>query len=91
MAKSLKQAQRNKLLFYLSIMTLPVIQFIVFYICVNANSLLLAFKEYKVVNGIIEESFVGFRNLADTYKAIFTERTFLNCIKNSLMFYGISL
>lgn len=89
--KNIKQAQRNKLIFYLSIMAIPVIQFVVFYICVNMNSFLLAFKEYNFTNGQIVEKFVGFVNLRETFAGLFTEELYLNCIKNSFMFYGISV
>lgn len=89
--KKIKPTKYAKLFFYLSIMTLPVIQFIVFYICVNMNSFLLAFKEYSFVNGQMLEKFVGFDNLREIFVGIFTEQVYLNCIKNSFMFYGISI
>ena len=58
--------KKKKLWFYISIMAFPVIQFIIFYLIVNANSLLLAFKEYKVEeNGVITESVVWFKNIFD--------------------------
>ena len=90
--KSLQSAKTGKLLFYISLVAFPVVQFIIFYIIVNFNSLSLAFKEYTVTaNGVLEYEFVGFKNLGDTYVKLFTDEFYITCIKNSLIFYGISI
>lgn len=92
MAKSLQQGKRGKLWFYISIMAFPVAQFIVFWVIVNANSLLLSFKDYTInSDGVMVESFVGFDNLRQIFIDIFTLDKFIYCIKNSLLFYGVSI
>ena len=50
--------KRKDLIFYCCLLFLPILQFCVFYIGVNANSLLLAFKDYS--DG--PAKFVGFDN-----------------------------
>ena len=53
----------GKLLFYIGLIALPTIQFIIFYICVNFNSILLAFRSYdKITN---QYWFVGLNNFKD--------------------------
>lgn len=92
MEKTIKQGKRSKLAFYLSIMIFPVVQFTIFWIIVNANSLLLSFKEYTLnESGVMINTFVGFKNLVTVYKDLFTAEIFINCIKNSLLFYGVSI
>lgn len=57
---------RRKFLFYAGFIALPVIQFAVFYIGVNFNSILLAFKDYTYADGY---GWAGF----DNFKRLFTE------------------
>ena len=86
-----KIGQRGKLILYISIMALPVLQFILFYILVNANSILLSFKKFDVVDGAYVQVFVGFENISRVISDLFTTESFLNMIKNSLLFYGVSI
>ncbi len=91
MEKKVMPGSRKKLWFYISIMAFPVVQFIIFYLIVNANSLVLSFKQYELTeNGDIIEKFVWLENIINTYVEIFTAEKFLYCIKNSLIFYGIA-
>lgn len=80
----------KKFLFYLSLIILPCIQFCVFYLYVNGNSLLLSFKKYEYVAGELVSSFVGFSNLKQVFHDLFTEPIFQYCIKNSFFFYLLS-
>lgn len=50
------------LIFYCVMFALPLIQFGIFYIGVNFNSILLAFKEYTVVGRSVTTVWVGFKN-----------------------------
>lgn len=75
--------KRNQLIFYIAIMSLPILQTLVFYIYANFNSILLAFQEYDGVEGY---KFVGF----DTLKKVFTQEhslfinfDFIAIIKNT--------
>lgn len=90
MKKQTLPGTKNKLIFYTLIMIFPVIQFIVFWIIVNFNSIMLSFKSYANVDGNYIESFVGLKNIFKVYRQIFTDEIFAPCLKNSFLFYGIS-
>ena len=51
--KNLKGAmgKRSANIFFYTMVTIPIVQFIIFYIVVNFNSILLAFKQYEIVPG----------------------------------------
>ena len=92
MEKSIKQSRKAKLICYLSVITIPVLQFIVFYIIVNANSFSLAFKNYFYNDkGDLIMEIVWFQNFRNVIVDLFTKKEFENIIGNSLLFYGISL
>ena len=85
-----KEAKRmnfkaNGLLFYCILFAIPVIQFCVFYLGVNFNSILLAFKDYDVFTG--KYSYTGF----DNFKRFFNDLGYGNILsyawKNSLKIY----
>lgn len=86
------QKSRN-LIFYCCMLGLPVLQFCIFYIYVNFNSILLAFQEYKDGNYI----FAGFQNFKDLWgmfsgKIISADAiTLRNSLKNSLIAFTMSL
>ena len=42
---------RKDIIFYAALMAFPVVQFLIFYIVVNANSLLLTFRSYDTLTG----------------------------------------
>jgi len=50
-AKGMNSKRRAELVFYFVMVTLPLMHFIIFYIGVNFNSVLLSFKEYRYVDG----------------------------------------
>lgn len=92
LSKSMGKGART---FYIVMFALPLLQFLIFYVAVNFNSILLAFKSiYKVnENGHIYyvTKFVGF----DTFKKfIVTElnsQLYQVAIKNSLIYLAFSI
>lgn len=62
--------RRQDLIFYISLFILPCIQFTIFYIGVNMNSILLAFKNYQMQTDGLVSSFAGFDNFAAAIKLI---------------------
>lgn len=66
--KKMTVAKKRDLLFYIALMAFPVIQFVVFYIVVNINSITLAFKEYDIAAG--KTLFVGFENFKQAFNMI---------------------
>ena len=58
---SLKTAKRKDLIFYIIMIAFPVLQFLVMYIYVNINSILLSFQDFNRDTNQFE--FVGFDNI----------------------------
>ena len=85
-AKS-KRFARNVFLF--CVLVIPVVQFIVFYIGVNINSILLAFKDYDLNTG--EYYFVGGKHFTAFINQIKSEFVLQSATKNSFMLYAIGL
>lgn len=86
-SSSLRKVKKYKLFFYLSIIVLPMIQFLVFYVGVNANSFMLAFKDYNYVEGKLTSSFVGFDNFAQVIKDLGSLPVFKYAWKNSIIYF----
>ncbi len=80
--------ERNRKVFYALLLAFPVLQFIIFYVCVNLNSILLAFKVYDYDTGAY--SFAGFSNFTFVFNQFGTV-IFQSAIKNSLILYVFTL
>ena len=76
--------KRSSMLFYILIMLLPIVQFVLMYICVNINSIFLAFKEYTTEGTYIwlEQPF---QNFQEVFKDITDSKTFGYALENSLI------
>lgn len=81
--------KRNGLIFYILTFAIPVIQFCIFYIGVNFNSILLAFKDYDAVTG--KYSFAYFDNFKRFFDNIMLGAELTWAIKNSLKLWFTSL
>ncbi len=80
-----KAAKRSEYVFYWSLILLPFLQFIVFYVIVNLNSFKLAFQEY---NGqTFEYTFAGFKN----FKNIFKDSAISTAVGYSVKAYFLGL
>lgn len=95
--KPMSRTQKRNLFFGLMII-IPVLIFIVFYVIVNFNTILLAFKKYALVPGEIayKETFAGF----DNFKRIFDLFSYntelfgyenLKMIRNSFILWGCKI
>ena len=60
-----KKKLKGRTIFYICAAAWSVIQFILFYLCVNLNSILLAFKDFEYGEGY---TFVGFDNFVQVVK-----------------------
>ena len=94
MRKTLNKAKTEKLLVYISLIIIPIVQFLIFYVVVNANSFALSFKEYAYVtdssgNMVLQTTFVGFKNIIGIYKMLVQDETFSKIVGNSILFYFI--
>ena len=75
--------------FYIAFMAIPVIQFLIFYVGVNANSFLLAFQKYDRVKG--GYNIVGFDNFVQVYKEFSGAGSVLaQSLKNSFSVYLVA-
>lgn len=79
---------KKDLLFVLLVAFLPLLQFLIFYIGVNANSFLLAFKSYDSATSF---SFVGFANFVALFKDFSSFTFYLVALKNSALVFGIGM
>ena len=61
--------RKRQVIFYCALLFIPVLQFCIFYIGVNFNSLLLMFKKYSVTEGY---SFAGVENFVSVWNGIFS-------------------
>lgn len=76
---------RNRLIFYCVFLAFPVLQFCIFYIGVNFNSFLLAFKSYDYSTGLYD--WVGFLNFKRVFYDFEHVQYLQMSIRNSLLLY----
>lgn len=86
-----KKSLDKKMLFYIGLLALPLLQFCVFYIYVNFKFIVLAFQEYDVQNFTYE--FVGLSNFTTVFDKVFVSEgtAFAIRFKNSLFNYLMTL
>ncbi len=96
----LTQKKRNRLIFYSCFIALPVIHFLLFYVYINFNSILMAFQEYTYTEPIVDTimgtytpggytaGFAGFDNFVAAWKS-FT--SFDYRIWNALLFAAVNI
>lgn len=77
-----KTAKRREMLFYILMIALPVLQFCIFYIGVNFNSILLAFQTYDREGNTFR--FAGFENFVFQFREFALSSTLRGSVVNSL-------
>lgn len=82
------ERRRKELAFYILLVAYPVLQFCVFYIWVNFNSILLSFKSYDVFEGYSWDGLTNFKYIFDSFSS---NPTFQTYIKNSLIVLVLAL
>ncbi len=87
MHNSNKIKNTSGFIFYTSMLAIPVIQFIVFYVFVNINSVLLAFQKFDGVGFV----FAGFQNFEEIYRELTTADALLVSLKNSFIVFGVTI
>lgn len=78
---SIGTKKKSRLIFYISMMALPIIQFLVFYVYINLDSFSLAFQKYSFEEGYM---FNGFNNFIDVFASFNTDVSLSFSVKNSL-------
>ena len=91
--KHIHDKRKKELIFYVVMLALPVLQFSIFYLGVNFNSILMAFQRYDdTAKEFIFLDFPNvFKNFKDVFHALGTETVFPYALKNSLIAYFVSL
>ena len=85
--KKMSTKKSGQTIFLILFLLFPIVQFFVFYIGVNFNSILLAFEEYDGT----KYNLVGFKNFADVLKDIFSTGALSLPIKNSAIQFATGL
>ena len=81
--------RKKELIFYTVFMIFPIVQMLIFYVYVNANSFVMAFRKYDSVNSTY--IWVGLDNLKDVFREIKAGGLLRTSITNSLLVYGLDL
>lgn len=89
--KSTKFSEKRKeLLFYCAYMAIPIVQLLIFYVGVNLNSVLLAFKRFDLDTK--EFVFSGWENFRQVFFDLSQPYAPIGiALKNSFILYGVSL
>jgi len=83
--KKQSAGRRRALGFYLLLMLVPVLHFCFFYVYVNFNSILMAFRHYAVDPDLgLYSTFAGWDNFSDAWKFLTSHSYY---VKNSLYFF----
>lgn len=86
----LGKRRTNDLIFFTCLVAIPLLHFFIFYVCVNFNSILLAFKSYSSTDGY---EWVGFENFSNLFRDFKKFTLYEQALKNSLIvfFVGTSI
>lgn len=87
--RGLNGSSKEDLIFYALFMAFPVLQFSIFYLGVNFNSLLLTFEKYDVMTNAT--TWVGFRNLKDAFVKMTSSPDLVRAAGISFLAYFIGL
>ncbi len=77
----------QEIIFLCIALAFPITQFLVMYVGVNANSIILSMKEYVGKN---EYVFAGFKNFASVFNNFATNPAFQTMLKNSIIMWFFS-
>lgn len=83
--KKFSRSRLKALVFYVCILAVPVAQFCIFYIGVNINSILLAFKDYNRESN--SYYLVGFDNFRKIFYELLHAKVLPNAFRNSLILF----
>lgn len=86
---SMTAQSRDRLIFYICILAYPILHYLIFYVGVNINSVLLAFKEYDEDAGVYR--FLGFGNFQAFFTDMISGTVLLTSLKNSMILWGVTV
>lgn len=87
---NMEKGRRKKLGFYLAFIAFPVLHYLVFYVYINLNSFVLAFRNYYVddVTSTLTYQGAGFKNFATAWNVLTSN---MPIIGNSLLMLAVQL
>lgn len=86
---SKKKTAKSALIFYSCWLAIPCLQFLIFWVGVNFNSILLAFKDYNKFTG--EYTWVAFKNFSVVWQNLVSAGGILGiALKNSVIVYLVA-
>lgn len=86
--KKLTKKKRGEIAFYCVMLAYPLLQFAIFYIGVNFNSILLSFESYDFDSA--SYNFVGLANFRKVFGELFSMDIYRYSLLNSLLAYGVT-
>lgn len=90
-----KASQKGASVFYWTMFALPLLQFVIFYIVVNINSILLAFQQIvpQKIDGVTHyvSSFVGLETIKKFLTVELVSESYRIAIRNSLVYFVFSI
>lgn len=91
--KHIHDKRKKDLIFYVVMLAVPMLQFAIFYLGVNFNSIIMAFQKYDdTAKQFVFLDFSNlFKNFADVFRSLGTETVFPHALKNSLIAYFVGL
>lgn len=79
-----ERLKKSNLIFIFTALPIPILQFIIFYIFVNANSVVMAFQ--KTLDGVAY-NWNGFNTLKSAVQLLFTDSEYIIIFKNTFILY----
>ena len=83
--------KRNGTIFFWVMLALPLLQFAVFYVAVNFNSVLLAFKSYENYTGKVVTNWIWFDNFKEIFRTWRTGTLLKTAVLNSFKYLAIDI
>lgn len=78
----------SRKIFIILMIAYPILQFLVFWLYVNFDTILMSFQRLDYNTG--KETFVGFENYKWVFNELTTQEDLLNCIKNSVILFAVN-
>lgn len=82
-------ARAKERIFIILMLVFPIVQFLIFYVALNFNSILLSFQKYDLENS--KYTITGFENFVSVFKDIFVTKELLTAVTNSAIQFVFSM
>lgn len=89
--RDLNSIKRNGNVFFWVMLALPLLQFAIFYVGVNLNSILLAFKSYENYTGKVVTKWIAFGNFEEIFRTWKTGTLLKTAVLNSFKYLAIDI